>query len=64
MIEFLVTLAVAVIVMALVWWVLQQIPLPEPVNKIVLIVFVVVCVIVLLMLLLSVTGVGLRPLLR
>lgn len=66
MFDVLITLAVIVIVMALVWWVLQQIPLPEPINKIVMIVFVVICVFVLISVLLSLSGggLGLYPLRR
>jgi len=58
MLSLLVYLAVFVIVAALVWWVLQQIPLPEPIAKIVLIIFVVICALILISILLSVVGGG------
>ena len=35
MIDILVFVAVAVIVVILVWWLLQQVPLPQPARKIV-----------------------------
>ena len=58
MINLLVYLAVFVIVAALVWWVLQQLTLPEPIQKIVLILFVVICALILISILLSVVGGG------
>jgi hypothetical protein len=58
MIGLLIYLAVFVIVAALVWWVLQQLPLPEPIAKIVLILFVVICAIILISILLSMVGGG------
>lgn len=56
MIDLIVYLAVFAIVAVLIWWILQQLPLPEPVGKIVMIVFVVVAVVVLITLLLRLTG--------
>ena len=58
MIQLLVYLTVFVILMILVWWILQQVALPEPLNRIILIVFVVIGAIVLISLLLSATGSG------
>lgn len=58
MLDILVYLAVFIILVILIWWLLQQISLPEPLGKIVTIVFVVVCAVVLIGLLLQVTGVG------
>ena len=58
MLDLLVYLAVFVIVAILIWWLLQQISLPEPIGKILMIVFVVIAVVVLIGFLLSVTGHG------
>jgi hypothetical protein len=58
MIELLVYFAVLAIVLILVFYVLQQIPLPEPINKIVMIIVVVIAGIVLISLLLSLSGTG------
>ena len=58
MIQLLVYLTVFVILAILVWWILQQVALPEPLNRIILIVFVVIGAIVLISLLLSATGSG------
>lgn len=56
MIDILVYVAILAIVLVLVFWVLQQIPLPEPLNKIVMIIIVVVAAIVLISILMSLTG--------
>lgn len=53
MISLLIYLAVFVIVAALIWWILQQFPLPPPIDKLVLVIFVVVCVIILISILLG-----------
>jgi len=58
MITLLVYLAVFVIVAALIYWILQQFPLPPPIDKLVIAIFVVVCVIVLISILLQVGGGG------
>ena len=58
MLDILVYLAIFVIIAVLIWWLLQQISLPEPLGKIVTIVFVVVCAVVLIGMLMQVTGVG------
>jgi hypothetical protein len=58
MIQLLVYITVFIILAILIWWILQQVPLPEPLGKIVMIVFVVVCVIALISILLSATGGG------
>jgi hypothetical protein len=58
MIELLVYVAIVVIVLVLVYWLLQQFPLPEPLGKIVQIAIVVIAVIVVIGILLSLTGVG------
>ena len=58
MIDLLVTLAVFAILAILIWWVLQQIPLPDPLKKILLIVVVVIGAIILINILLGFTGHG------
>lgn len=58
MLDIVVYLAVFAVIAILVWWLLSQVGLPEPLNKIVTIVFVVVCAVVLIGLLMQVTGVG------
>ena len=62
MIDLLVYLAIFVIVVVLVWWLLQQIPLPEPIGKIITIVFVVIAAVVLIGLLLNLSGGAAIPL--
>jgi hypothetical protein len=62
MIDLLVYHAVLVIVMVLIWWLLSQLPLPEPIGKIVQIILVVIAAVVLVSLLLQLTGHGGIPL--
>lgn len=58
MLDLVVYLAVLVIVVVLVWWLLTQMPLPEPAGRIVRIVVVVVVAVIAIMLLLQLTGAG------
>ncbi len=58
MIDLLVYLAVAIIVFLVVWWLLQQLSLPEPLAKIVTIVLVVVGAVIAIGFLLHFAGVG------
>jgi hypothetical protein len=58
MLNLLVYLAVFVCLAVLIWWILQQVTLPEPLNKIIMIVFVVIGAIALISILLSATGTG------
>jgi hypothetical protein len=58
MIDLIVYLAIFVIVAVVLWWLLQQLALPEPIGKIVTIVLVVVAAVFLIMLLLGLTGQG------
>ena len=53
MIELLLYLAVFVILAILIWWILSQLPLPEPLGKILTIVFVVIGAIILITLLVN-----------
>ena len=56
--ELLVSIGVLAIIIVVVWWLLQQMNLPEPIQKIVTIVLVIVVAVVLIGLLLSLTGHG------
>lgn len=58
MIDLLVYLAILVIVVILVWWLLSQLGLPEPVGRIITIVMVVIVAIAAIMLLLNLSGHG------
>jgi len=58
MIDVLIYLVVLVIVVALVWWLLDQLPLPEPIGRIVRIVLIVVVVLIVIGVLLQFTGHG------
>ena len=62
MIDLLVYLAILVIVVIVAWYVLSQVPLPDPLNKILMIVLVVIGAIILIGLLLNFTGHGGIPL--
>jgi hypothetical protein len=58
MIMLLVYIVILVIVMIFLWWLLQQVPLPEPLRKIVTIVLVAIGVIALIAVLLQFIGGG------
>jgi hypothetical protein len=58
MIDLLVYLAVFVIVVCLVWWLLTQLPLPEPAGRIIQIAVVVIVAVVVIGLLLNFAGHG------
>lgn len=58
MIALLVYLAVFAIIAIVIWWVLTQIPLPDPLKKILMIVLVVIGAILLIGVLLNVIGQG------
>jgi branched-subunit amino acid permease len=58
LLTLLVYLAVFVIVVILIWWLLQQITLPDPLGKILTIVLVVVAAVILIGILLNFTGHG------
>ena len=58
MIEMLVYLVILVIVAIFLYWLLTQIPLPEPLHKIAIIVLVALGVIVLIWLLMNFAGMG------
>ena len=58
MLDILVYLGVLAIIVIVVWWLLSQLSLPEPIGKIINIVLVVVVAVVLIGALMSVTGIG------
>jgi len=62
MIELLVWLAILAIVVIAGWYVLSQVPLPEPIRRIVLIVLVIVVAVLAIGVLLNLTGYGGIPL--
>jgi hypothetical protein len=53
-------LLILAVLVALVFWVLTQIPIPEPINRIIRVALVVVVVLVIVLLLLQVMGGGLN----
>jgi heme A synthase len=60
LIHLVVILAVVAIVISLVYWILSQIPLPDPVRKIVNIAIVVIAALIVIGVLLNLTGVDVR----
>jgi heme A synthase len=58
MVELIVYLVVLVIVVIFLWWLLQQVPLPEPLGKIATIVLVAIGVLVLIGILFQFAGGG------
>jgi len=64
MIDLVVTLAILAIVCILIFWLLRQVPLPEPIGRIVTIVMAVVVCLIVIGMLLSLTGTSIGPRLR
>ena len=62
MVQLLITVLVVCLVVGLIWYVLDALPVPEPLNRIAKIVTVVIGVLIIIMLLLGLAGVdtGLR----
>lgn len=58
MIDLVIYVAVICILAVLLWWLLSQVPLPEPIKKVLTIVFVVVVVLIIVILLLQLAGSG------
>lgn len=58
MLDLVVYLAVIAIVVILLWWILTQIPLPEPAGQIIKIVIVVIVAVIAISILLNFTGHG------
>ena len=65
MIQLLIYILILLIVMALFWWIVGQLPLPDPIKKVATVVIVVIFVIAMIYLLLPLAGSGptyhLRP---
>lgn len=60
MLSMLIYLLVIILVMGLCYWVLTQIPLPDPIGRIANVIFVVICAIVLIVFLLQLAGTGME----
>jgi hypothetical protein len=58
LINLIVYLLIVGILLALVYWVLDAIPIPQPINRIIKIVVVVIAVLVLVLVLLQLVGTG------
>lgn len=58
MLDILVYVAILVIVVIVLWWLLSQLQLPEPLNKIITIALVVIGAVVLIGIMLQFTGSG------
>lgn len=58
MLDIVIYLAVLAIIVILVWWLLSQLPLPEPAGQIIRIVIVVIVAVIAIGLLLNLTGHG------
>jgi glucan phosphoethanolaminetransferase (alkaline phosphatase superfamily) len=58
LINLIVWLLIVGILIALVYWVLDAIPVPQPINKIVKVVVIVVCALIVILMLLQLIGVG------
>ena len=58
LINLIIWLIIVGVLMALVYWVLDAIPIPEPINRIVKVVMVVIVALVLILLLLQLLGVS------
>ena len=62
MLNLLVTLVIYGLVLAIIWWAIQQVPMPEPFSWVVKVVFALVVVIILLGLLgVGGDGLSIRP---
>jgi len=58
MIQILIWLLVIAIVIGMVWWLLDYLPVPEPLNKLIKVVSIVVGVIAVIYALLQLAGIG------
>jgi hypothetical protein len=56
MIDLLVSVLIGVLVLGLVWWLIDYLPVPEPLNRIAKIIIVVIAVIWLIYVLLGLSG--------
>lgn len=64
MIHTLIYLLVVCIIIGLVWWLIDYLPVPEPLNKLIKVVTIVIGAIIIIYALLSIAGVGGLPSLR
>ena len=58
MIGTLVYLLVVCVIIGLVWWIVDYLPVPEPLNKLIKVVTIVIGAIIIIYALLSIAGVG------
>jgi len=58
LINLIIYIMIVAVILALVFWVIQEIPLPEPINRILRITVVVIAALVIILLLLQLLGVG------
>jgi hypothetical protein len=58
LVTLIIYLLVIGILIALIWYVLDAIPIPEPINRIIKIAVIVICCLVIILLLLSMIGAG------
>lgn len=64
MIGTLIYLLVVCVIIGLVWWIVDYLPVPEPLNKLIKVVTIVIGAIIIIYALLSIAGVGGLPSLR
>lgn len=64
MIGTLIYLLVVCVIIGLVWWIVDYLPVPEPLNKLIKVVTIVIGAIIIIYALLSIAGVGGLPALR
>jgi hypothetical protein len=64
MITFLIQLLIVILIIGVIYWVLDALPVPEPLNRIAKIVIVVIGVLVIVLMLLRLTGVDIGTLPR
>jgi hypothetical protein len=57
MINILITLLIIVVVVGLIWWVLDYLPVPDPLNRIAKVVSMVIAIVFVIILLLRLAGV-------
>jgi hypothetical protein len=58
MIGTLISLLIVCVVVGLIWWVCDYLPVPEPLNKLIKIISIVIAVIIIIYALMSIAGVG------
>jgi len=58
MIGTLIYLLIVCVIIGLIWWVVDYLPVPEPLNKLIKIVSVVIGVIVIILALMQIAGIG------